>query len=600
LALPDLQQQPHTFREFESIRLFEERAQLAQFEFFLTLENASSITQICQRLDGIPLAIELAAAKVGMLSTEQIAKQLHQSFNLLAEGSRTALPRHQTLRASINWSWGLLTEAEQIFLRQLSVFAGGWNLESAQAICSGDVVGLNSSLVKKSLIMMYQGAGLETRYHFHEVIRQYAHEKLVEAGEEETVHYRHLKYYLMLSEQAETGLIGPDQVEWYDRMVDERDNLRVALEWAFNTDPEAGMLLSANLGRRFWENFDGREGLSWLTKFLQMQESYAQPKGRGKALYVQAGLLRALGKLDLARAAADESLALCRSHGDRLGEIEALLVLEDIQGHLEDFYQSEELHEALAQARSIGDVWRQARALGDLGWIQPDFQQALACWEEATRLFRQVGDWYNLAFYLGVLANSLVLNDEIESARKCLEEVSALAQQLKGKTEMLSVLPAYGRIALIEGDFERARAKFQEYAVTADELGNRSAYIWTNTDLGYVALREGNETIARGYFYNSLQEFHADKDVEGMAYVVEAMAILFNEIGQPKKSARLIGWANARPEERGYWRPKLAQEDVDKVILACIAKLGKAAFSEAYEEGKKMSLDEAVAYALKD
>jgi hypothetical protein len=116
--------------------------------------------------------------------------------------------------------------------------------------------------------------------------------------------------------------------------------------------------------------------------------------------------------------------------------------------------------------------------------------------------------------------------------------------------------------------------------------------------LGYVALREGNETIARRYFYNSLQEFHAAKDIEGVAHVVEAMAILLNEIGQPKKSARLIGWANARHEERGYWRPKLEQEDVDKVILACIAKLGKAAFSEAYEEGKKMSLDEAVAYAL--
>jgi tetratricopeptide (TPR) repeat protein len=283
-----------------------------------------------------------------------------------------------------------------------------------------------------------------------------------------------------------------------------------------------------------------------------------------------------------------------------LGEIDVLLLLGELRGHQENLAGTEELHKALAQARSIGDVWRQARVLGELGWSQPDFQQALASWEEATRLFRQVGDWHNLVVYLGVLANSLISNDEIESARKYLEEASTLTQQLKGKTEMASILTAYGRIALIEGDFEGARTKFQECAVTADELGNHSEYVWTNTLLGYVALRERNKTAARDYFYNCLREFHTARDVEGLAYVMEAVAILFSEVGQLKRSAQLIGWTNARHEERGYRRPKLEQEDVDKVILACIAKLGKAAFSEAYEEGKKMSLDEAVAYALKD
>ncbi len=351
-----------------SVKLFEERAQLARFDFSLTMENASSIAQICHRLDGIPLAIELAAVKVGMFSTEQIAKQLDESFNLLTGGSRTALPRHQTLRASMNWSWSLLTEPEQMLMRQLSVFADGWNLESARAVCSHDIVELNHSLLKKSLIVLNQEAGRETRYHFHEAIRQYAHEKLVEAGEEAGIYSRHLEYYLRLSEQAETGLIGPEQVEWYDRMVDERDNLRVALEWALNTDPEAGMLLAANLGGRFWDNFDGREGLRWLTKFLQIPDSNAQPKGRAKALNIQAGLLRALGKLDLARAAADKFLALCRVHSDQLGEIDALLLLGELRGHQENLAGTEELHKALAQARSIGDVWRQARVLGEFGW----------------------------------------------------------------------------------------------------------------------------------------------------------------------------------------------------------------------------------------
>jgi len=156
LELPDFQQLIDTFRDFESVHLFEERAQLAQFDFSLTVDNAASVAQICQRLDGIPLAIELAAAKVAMLSTAQIAKQLDESFNVLTGGSRTALPRHQTLRASMNWSWGLLTESEQTLMRQLSVFAGGWTLEAAQAVCDGNALDLTSALVKKSLIMVDQ------------------------------------------------------------------------------------------------------------------------------------------------------------------------------------------------------------------------------------------------------------------------------------------------------------------------------------------------------------------------------------------------------------------------------------------------------------
>jgi predicted ATPase/DNA-binding XRE family transcriptional regulator len=600
LALPDLQHLLITFKEFESVRLFEERAQLAQFDFSLTIENASSVAQICHHLDGIPLAIELAAAKVGILSAEQIAKQLDESFSLLAGGSRTALPRQQTLKASIDWSWGLLVEAEQILMRQLSVFVGSWTLEAAQAVCNGDVLGLTNSLVKKSLIALNQGTGSEMRYHFHETIRQYAHEKLIEASEEEAIRAQHLKYFLKLSEQAETGLIGPEQATWYDRLLIERDNIRLALESAVYNDSEAGMLLSTNLGRRFWENFDGREGLSWLTKFLNLQEASVRPKGRAKALYVQAGLLRVLQQLDLARAKAEESLVLCRADGDQRGEIDALLLIGNIREHQDIFYRKEELNEALVLAQSIGDVWRQANGLAELGWIQPDLKHSHAFWEEAISLYRQVGDWLNLVLYLGVLADSLVLDDQIDSARKFLEEVPSLALQLKGKTEMDYVFFAYGHLALIENNFEQARSKFQECAIRAEEVGNRVGYLWANANLGYVALREGNEIEAQSCFVSCLKEFHANKDVEGVEYVLEALAILSLELGNLKQSAQLIGWANATCEKRGYGRPKLEQVDVDKVIAVCSAKLSEAIFSAAYESGRNMSLNEAVAYALEN
>jgi predicted ATPase len=216
LGLPALQQLPTlgSLNDFEAIKLFEERALLAQFDFSLTSENVSAVAQICQRLDGIPLAIELAAAKVGMLSIQQIAQQLDVSFNLLTGGSRTALPRHHTLRASMNWSWDLLAEAEQILMRQLSVFAGGWTLEAAQAVCNGDVLELTNSLVKKSLIVANQDAGRDRRYHFHEVVHQYAQEKFVETGEEENLRTRHMSYFVRLTEQVEPKLKGPTQMEW--------------------------------------------------------------------------------------------------------------------------------------------------------------------------------------------------------------------------------------------------------------------------------------------------------------------------------------------------------------------------------------------------
>ncbi len=216
LRLPNLQQTLETFRGYESVRLFEERARLAQPDFQLTMENASAIAQICSRLDGIPLAIELAAARVNMFSTTQIAARLDDRFNLLTGGSRTALPRQQTLRASIDWSWNLLSDPERVLLRCLAVFAGGWTLEAAESVCNGagdiesnQVSELMTQLVAKSLVIANRQPGRERRFHLHETINQYAQEKLIEAGEQETIRSQHLKYFLDLSGRAELALRGP-------------------------------------------------------------------------------------------------------------------------------------------------------------------------------------------------------------------------------------------------------------------------------------------------------------------------------------------------------------------------------------------------------
>ena len=260
--------------DYESIRLFNERATLALSTFALTKDNAQTVIDICRKVDGIPLAIELAAARVNILQVEEILNQLNDSFALLTSDSRASSERHQTLQASMDWDWGLLDTAEQVFLQQLSVFAGGWTLEAAQAVCDDDVLGLTDSLVKKSLVMVNQESGSKTRYRFHEIIRQYVREKLIELSEEENIRTRHLKYFLRFSEQAELALKGPAQIEWYARVTDERDNIRSALKWADKTDVEAGLFISGRLGEelgllKLWfqeELIHLQAGWQWLAE----------------------------------------------------------------------------------------------------------------------------------------------------------------------------------------------------------------------------------------------------------------------------------------------------------------------------------------------
>ncbi|HEU4772844.1 MAG TPA: helix-turn-helix domain-containing protein, partial [Candidatus Udaeobacter sp.] len=296
LGLPDIQQTLEQFRDYESVRLFEERAQLAQPDFKLTMENAASVAQICSRLDGMPLAIELAAARVNIFSTAQIAARLDDRFNLLTGGSRTALPRQQTIRASIDWSWNLISESERALLRRLTVFAGGWTLEAAESVCgaagieSQQVSELMSQLVAKSLVVATRRPARERRFHLHETIRQYAHEKLIEADEQENIRSQHLKYFLNLSERAAPEFHGPQQMEWYDRLIDERSNFRVALEHASASDLEAGLYLSAGL-LEHWYSFGVREGLSWTTKLIQSPGSQRFPHARAKAMLTQGNML---------------------------------------------------------------------------------------------------------------------------------------------------------------------------------------------------------------------------------------------------------------------------------------------------------------------
>ena len=594
LSLPDQYNASlETLAEYEAIKLFTERAMLAFSSFTLTKENAQTVANICRRVDGIPLAIELAAARVNILQVDAILKQLVNSFSLLASNSRIASQRHQTLRASMHWSWGLLSEAEQTLLQQLSVFAGGWLLESAQAICDGDALDLTSALVKKSLIIVDRKSEGETRYDFHEIVRQYMRERLYESGEEKATRTRHLQFFLQLSEQAEPALRGPTQVKWMSRLHDERDNIRAALEWADKTDVEAGLYLSSRLNI-FWELFDIREGAHWLEVFIQKTESKAYTFARAKALCALGTIKNWLERLAEAQSVAQESLELYRSCGDKYVEIDALLLLAAIV----DPSEAVELtQQALTLAEWINDKWRLAHALFVSSWGRYERYSYI---EKALTLFQAVGDLRSMAECLAELGRLRMLNNDIESAENLLSKAMVLFRELDVKREISGLLQGYGRIAAIKGDYEQAYTYLKEDAASAEEYGHRINYLFARSHLGYLALNRGNITEADEIFTETLQNFFDDKNEIGVAFTLEGMAGLFVVVGKPEIAAHLIGWSDALRERIGDPRPPLEQADVDKIIAACLAKMGEVAFSDAYEEGKKMSLEEAVAYALEE
>jgi predicted ATPase/DNA-binding XRE family transcriptional regulator len=583
--------------EHESIQLFVERAALTQSSFQLTEENAQATAEICREVDGIPLAIELLAARVNILKVEEISEQLQKSLTILVNKNRTTLSRHQSLQASIDWSWSLLTDPEQVFLRQLSVFTGGWTLESAQAVCDGNALNLTDSLAQKSLIIVEQNLNYETRYHFHEILRQYAYKKLVESGKEETVRIRHLKYFLRLSEQIESGLHSNKQREWFACASDERDNLRAALELASKKDIEAGLHIAGRL-KAVWERYDLREGLFWLAEFLRSPESNKHSLARARALCAQGWLLIWRQELPQARGAAEESLALFRDHNDRIGEIDALILLGATYSSTGEEAKGVKLYQqALTLSQSLGDIWRQAKIYFQLGMSHPKFQRSLPYFEKAVELFTEAGDQRYQADSLSNISYIWIRDGEIELAQKYLDEAQMLFPI--DEIDMWAQFQSEKSIiALVNGDYEQAHDLLLEALAHAEKLGNRFDYLWAQVRFGYLALRQGNIREAREIFAKNTEEFQKNKVQCGVIFTLEGMAELFAAIHNPKNAARLIGWADATRKGIENPRPRIEQWDIDKVIAACISKMGEVAFVDAYDEGQVMTLNEAVALAL--
>jgi predicted ATPase/DNA-binding CsgD family transcriptional regulator len=445
----------------EAVRLFVERARAVRPDFALTDRTASPVAEICRRLDGIPLAIELAAARVGLLAPEQIAARLDDRFRLLTGGSRNALPRHRTLRALVDWSHDLLSEPERVLFRRLSVFAGGWTLEAAEAVChEQDALELLGQLVEKSLVAVdHQPAA--PRYRMHETVRHYALERLEESGEAADVRRRHLDFYRALVEAAEPRLFGAEQQELLARLEREHDNLREALRRAAEgRDVELGLRLAGRLWR-FWQvRGHLREGHAWLDRLLSRPDAATPTAGRATALNALGFLAFLQGDYDAARRPLEESLAIRRALDDRRGVVESLTNL-GLLLRCRDRYEPARSHleEALAQSRALGDPTWEGRVLNNLArlaFYAGDYVEARALHEASLAKERLVGNSWDIAIAQGDLADVAHATGDHAAARSLYAESLALWRVLRDERGIAQCLEGFALLDATAARPERA------------------------------------------------------------------------------------------------------------------------------------------------
>ncbi len=482
LSLPDPAHLPTTATliEYDGIRLFAERAAAVTPNFRLTEQNAAAVAQIASRLDGIPLAIELAAARVKILSVEQIAARLEDRFRLLAGGSRTALPRQQTLRATMDWSYGLLSEQERLLFHRLSVFAGTCRVDAVEAVCVGegiegdDVIALLSGLAAKSLIIADQLDGA-VRYRLLDTVRQYAREKLLESDEVEQLRDRHLNFFFKLVEEAERKFNGPEETLWFERLEREYENLRTALEWAMaKSDVEVRLKFAANLRWFLFVRGYNREASAWLESALT-GSSNASAATRAKALQALGWSVNAQGDYGRALTLFEESLALYRQAGDKSGiayVLNALGVWAAFQG--DDVKAKPLYEESLALRRELGDKWGIAQTLQNFAFIaltESDYTRAAAHYNEAIALWREVGDIRGVARMQSGLAKIARRQGDYEQAAALGTEALSRLLQVGDKWSFAQGLEGFATLASARGEPERAARLFGTAEALRESIG---------------------------------------------------------------------------------------------------------------------------------
>ena len=570
LSMPDRKQAValEELPRYEAVHLFIERAALVKADFQVTTLNASPLIELCHHVDGIPLAIELAAARIRSLSVEEINRRLYQRFRLLKGGDRAAPSRQQTLQAAIDWSYDLLDAQEQSLLCRLSAFVGGWTLEAAHAVCADkdmeewEVLDLLTSLVDKSLVVheeQHEEQSVEGRYRLLETIREYCCERLGERREDLDIRERHCRYFLERAEQAEAHLRGAEQAQWLNCLETEHDNLRAALIWA--ADDTAQLRFVTALWRFWYIRGYLSEGRSW-TEGVLMRADPQPTILRARALHGAATLAGYQGDLAVAWSLLEQSLAISRLLNDSKGIADTLNTMGIMANRLGDYPRARALYEeSLATCRAAENIGGIVRSLTNLGII--------ACYE-----------------------------DDYEAARIYYNEGAALNRKLNDKMGLATLLQNLGWLAQRQQDLDGAQALYMESIEIKREIGNKEGIALSTLNLADIKRIQGHYEAMWPLLAECLKIMQGLGDQQNVAYVLETGAAALIAQGKIRPAARLFGFAHKLRHEVAA---PLRQEDVEEYnghVTAMREALGEPAYQEAWNAGQAMTLEDASAYVL--
>jgi len=607
LAVPDLTQQlsPETLTQQAAVRLFVLRTQAIQPAFGVTPANARAIAEICMHLDGLPLAIELAAARSKLLPPQALLKRLSHRLEILTGGAQDLPARQQTLRNTLQWSYDLLSQEEQHLFRWLSVFVGGCTLEAAEAVCqaSGEqassVLEGVASLLDKSLVQQTEREGEAPRLVMLETIREFGLESLEQQGELEAARRAHAHYFLLLAETAEPHLFGPEQLLWFARLEQDLDNLRIILQ-AATTGGEDELELALRLAgalRLFW-NGRGyvRDGRSVLERLLAGARPIAAPV-RLKALNTLGAILWSQDDARGLEPVADEALALAREQGDHWQMTRATIfhgvALMQVR---RDYAQAQAcLEEALTSARALGDhnlLFSALMSLGRLAWFQQDAVRAIAWYEESLIQCRAMGDKPPMGMALVWLARVELSLGHAVRARTLLEESLTIFQALGHTWGIALVKSLLGQLAFQQGELSQAEAFLADSTRLASEVGDRRTVARSRLLLAGLAALRGDHAAARLCYEEglatALELGHTNliaSGLKGLGYVAAAL-------GLPSWAALLWGTAEPLRESRSVAIPPVLYE---RMVAVVRSQLGEPAFEEARARGRTMTPAQALA-----
>jgi len=600
LALPNLSDRlpNEVLTQYAAVDLFVQRARTVQSHFAMTESNAQAVAAICIRLDGVPLAIELAATRIALFTPPELLAHLDQRFALLTAGARDMPPRQQTLRRAIDWSYTLLDEPERTLFRRLGIFMGDWTREAAEAVCgnqdsriederwkmeerpsildprSSILDGL-AALLDKSLLRREEGSDGQSRFSMLETIREYARERLVEAGELERMQERHLAYYLALAEVAESRLSASNQRVWLGRLEQDHDNLRIALAWAVDQAPELALRLSGALTGFWLMRGHHSEGRAWLERAL----APAGSPMRGKA---------EIGDTPDSPSAAGGAARAQALHGAGM--------LAHVQ---QDGVQAQALFaESLALARAQGDSHRIALLLNDLGelaFLDGDIERAASLYAEGLALARAADDRSAVAWLLLGRGDVEKAQGDLRSAAADYEEGLAIGRALDDQRQLAWALHRLGHLALEQGKRQRAAELFAEGLALAREVGDQESTAWLLYATGLLLIEQHDLMDSAARFAESARLLHVLGAGQGVALNLAGLAAVMIEHQHPAQAARLLSVADAQ-----HWVASAAAEraEYDRTIAVVHAQLDEATFAAAWAEGQAITLEQALAYAL--